>query len=187
MLPAMSTARPGTRAGIQALGLIVAGGLLGLAVNVVRDGGLPLDRPILAAAETDVFACQVPDAVPGIVEPADMSEALSLFTRGAAFVDARGSDAFASGHVAGAFHLQPAGACQEADVLMDRLLAAPAVVVYGAGGEGARALASELAGRGLPRVQVMTEGFDAWLMAGKPAMSGPCHACLGYAYGGSGR
>lgn len=187
MLPAMKTTGSGRIAAAQALILALVGGLVGLGVNGIRTEGLPLDRPVLAQAETDVFACQVPDdAIPGVVAPVDLDGALDLFGRGAAFVDARGPAAFAEGHVAGAWHLEPAGACQEADALMGRLLSAPAVVVYGRAGApaAARTLAAELAGRGVADVRVMEAGFAPWLADGRPAMSGPCQACMGVAYGG---
>lgn len=164
---------------LQALSLAAVGAAGGLLFNGLREGGIPLDRPVLAASGTqDAVSCEAPGAT-GSVSEVDVVWAFALREQGAVFVDARPPGSFADGHVAGAVHLPWRGEAPDAEEIVERLRAAPVVVVYDAEGScfQARHLASVLAGRGIADVRVMLGGFPEWQSRGKPSQSGVCEAC----------
>jgi rhodanese-related sulfurtransferase len=161
----------------QATLLAAVGVAAGLAANGVRADGVPLARPVFAASGAAAGAsCEAPK---GTVRDASVDEACALADAGAAFVDARPAAAFAAGHVAGAIHLPSVGDCPDFEDAIERIRAAPAVVVYDADGSCAlaRHLAGRLVGRGLADVRVMVGGFPGWCAADRPAEAGSCRAC----------
>lgn len=141
--------------------------ILGLAVNaplVVRflKGGL--GQGFLAAK-----------AFPGIIQ-IGLAEAEDLFAGGnGLFVDARPSEEFRAGHIAGARNLPFATADERA--LSDLVSAAgpdKKIVVYCSGGDclSSLGLARLLASRGLKDIRVFPGGWAEWTAAGLPGEKG---------------
>lgn len=157
-----------TKRTVREAGLVVGlSAVLGLAVNaplVVRwlkgdfDGGF-------AAAKT----------YPGVIQ-IGLAEAESLFAEGKGlFVDARPSDEFRAGHIAGARNLPYATAEAAAlEALASAIGPDRTLVVYCSGGDcqSSLGLARLLAGRGLKEVRVFPGGWAEWTAAGLPGETG---------------
>ncbi len=108
---------------------------------------------------------------PGIVQ-IGRTEAEDLFAGGnCLFVDARPSEEYRAGHIAGARNLPFATADER--MLTDLLTSAgpdKQIVVYCSGGDclSSLGLARLLAGRGLKEVRVFPGGWEEWTAAGLP-------------------
>lgn len=158
---------------IRALVLVVAGGVLGFAVNAARPGGVSLQA---FAPPTQCSGAEAAVAAPVEMSPTDAS---ALCGRpDVVIADTRSAAAYAEGHVAGAVHLPcdaNGHAAVEALAHFDR---AQTIIVYGDSSDSARPVAESLAQRhpGV-RVAVLTGGFGAWSSAGLACASGPCDDC----------
>ena len=162
----------------QAAAVAVAGVAVGLAGNALSPRPALPGRPVHAAAESTAGSCQAaPSGQP--IPRVGVDEAKALCAGcAAAFVDARGPEDFAAGHVVGAIHLPPAGHAEEAAALSS-LLARPTVVVYD--GQASCPLAEGVARRiqraGHGDVRVLGGSWAEWLAAGGPGTSGACESC----------
>jgi rhodanese-related sulfurtransferase len=157
-----------TKRTVREAGLIVGlAVVLGLAVNA------PLVRRFLNGDLEDGFLAS--KAFPGIIQ-IGLAEAEDLFAGGKSlFVDARPSDEFRAGHVAGARSLPFATADER--TLADFISAAgpdKEIVVYCSGGDclSSLGLARLLAGRGLKDIRVFQGGWAEWTAAGLPGETG---------------
>jgi rhodanese-related sulfurtransferase len=102
--------------------------------------------------------------------------------------DVRDSAAFASGHVAGAVHIQCSGSRADVEHVRASLVGKDTLVVYGDNEEQAQKVASDLAQR-MNRpdlsVAILAGGWKAWFDAGLACASGPCDDCEGLVSHGS--
>lgn len=157
-----------TKRTVREAGLIVGlAVVLGLAVNaplVLRFLKGDLEEEFLAAK-----------TFPGIIQ-IGLAEAEDLFAGGNGFfVDARPSDEFRAGHIAGARSLPFATAEERA--LADFVSSVgpdKQIVVYCSGGDclSSLGLARLLAGRGLKDIRVFPGGWAEWAAAGLPGEAG---------------
>jgi rhodanese-related sulfurtransferase len=157
-----------TKRTVREAGLIVGlAVVLGLAVNaplVIRFLKGDLEGGFLAAK-----------SFPGIVQ-IGLAEAEDLFASGKGlFVDARPSDEFRAGHIAGGRSLPFATAEERA--LTDFVSSVgpdEQIVVYCSGGDclSSLGLARLLAGRGLKDIRVFPGGWAEWAAAGLPGETG---------------
>lgn len=141
-------------AAVAAVGL----SLLGVAVNAVRPGGIPL----VATEEYEVFVpCPEPMGEVEGVPPGDPR----LGDRRTLVVDARDPAAFAQWHLPGAWPIPFDYLEGVADEVVRRVASSGAaqVVVYGDGDDpdSGREMARELAGRGVRNVFYVMGGFRA--------------------------
>lgn len=142
----------------DAIAIAAASVVLALATNAVRDDGLPL-----VAAEEYQILVPCPEPV-GDVE-AIAAASLSTGGEGALVVDARGAQAFAAWHLAGAWSVPFDFLDPTPDEPVARVARSGArrVVVYGDGAapDSGRELARELAGRGIRNVFYVEGGAFA--------------------------
>ncbi len=141
--------------------------VLGLAVNA------PLVRRWLKGDFDKGFASA--KAYPGVIQ-IGLAEAEDLFAeRKGLFVDARSSEEFRAGHIAGAKSLPFATADEAALaslILEIRLVGAPVIYCSGGDCQSSLGLARLLAGRGLKEVRVFPGGWAEWTAAGLPGETG---------------
>lgn len=168
----------------DALGLLVAGALLGLAGNGFTPRPAPLGAQVVAVAEEPAALCQQPGHVSAIPRISVEDAAPLCVSCSAAFVDARSAAEYESGHVTGAFHLAPGDPPE--DVLW-QLGAYQMIVVYDRDPSCAMAdrVAKGLLARGAKDVRVLTGAWPAWAAAGAPGESGPCAGCGDHARPGA--
>jgi rhodanese-related sulfurtransferase len=141
-----------------AVAIVLVGGALGVFVNAVSSGGIPL----LAS-----------DAAPGT--PIGLAAARRVHqTERATFVDARSRDDYRAGHIAGALNVPFDERAGELDRLRRELPRTRPLVVYCEGGECASALelSAWLAANGWRDVGVLGDGYPAWSAAGFPVTEG---------------
>lgn len=141
-----------------AVAIVLVGGALGVFVNAVSSGGIPL----LAS-----------DAAPGT--PIGLAAARRVHqTERATFVDARPRDAFAAGHIEGALSLSLDERAGELGHLRRELPRTRPLVVYCEGGACTSAfeLSAWLAANGWRDVSVLADGYPAWEAAGFPVTQG---------------
>jgi rhodanese-related sulfurtransferase len=163
----------------RALGLLLAGSALGLAVNAARPDGVRFTRfappTTCGAGETPAAAGVAPvEVLPPTAAVSVCGDAQTLLA------DVRPADEFAQGHVTGAIHLPCASSGAAASAAVERLAGRHTLVVYGDGTEDARQVAEELrrrAARPDVRIVVIEGGFAAWSRAGLACSSGPCAEC----------
>ena len=150
--------------------ILAAGTALGVVANAARPRALALGEAVEAQAAESPQAC-VSSASAARV---DTREAIRLHRENlAAFADVRSADAYASGHVADAFHLP----CRsEAPAWLDRIGRRKSVILYGADDDVER-VAQALTARGTRDVRILDGGFAAWRTADGPAEAGFCDAC----------
>jgi rhodanese-related sulfurtransferase len=157
---------------LRTAALLGAGALVGVAVNVVRPGGVHPDRFEIATT------CTAPHAPIAVLQPAHAAHLCGA--AGVLIADVRSADRFAAGHVAGAIHLP----CAASGDVLGRALGAAAgknnLVVYGETTQDAEAVAASLREK-LPRadlrISVLAGGFSAWDAEGLACSSGPCPDC----------
>ena len=166
----------------QALLVVAVGTALGAGVNAVSRHPTTLLAPVYPTSASGPAACgSSPGAAAarvGTITQADAVVACGACT--AAFVDARGAEDYAHGHLPGALHLPPVGHDQELSVV-EPLRAYDTVVVYdeGAGCALARGVAERLLSMGLHDVRVLEGGWTQWQASGSAAESGACTQCEG--------
>jgi 3-mercaptopyruvate sulfurtransferase SseA len=169
------------RLALHTLALCVASAAVGLAANALSPRTAPLGRPVLPQAESTSGACAAAGgamafaAVPRIT--VDQAKPLCAACS-AAFVDARGEEEFARGHVSGALHLPPGDIPPP---VLEQLRRSPTVVVYDGDPAGAmaEAVAMGLREMGVKDVRVLAGSWADWDAQGGAGASGPCVACSG--------
>ncbi len=164
----------------QLVAILASGAALGLGLNALSPHPAALGTPVYPAAEPGSGTCSVNAAVPTRPTPAmPLREALAACAScTAAFVDARGTAAFAQGHIAGAVHL-PRGNPDELRLAIDRLRSFETIVVYDdeAGCELAQPVVDLLVAAGFPDVRLLDGTWTDWQAAQGPAQAGSCEAC----------
>jgi 3-mercaptopyruvate sulfurtransferase SseA len=156
---------------IQGTLIVLAGSTAGLLLNIVRPDGISLRAPDAGQEAPSDEAC----VAPAVQARITLAEALELYhARQVVFADARVGEEYATGHVAGAFHLpcQPHMPAWPARVGRDAT-----VVIYADERGDADLVAQALIAGGHGDVRVMNEGFAAWQAAGGPSETGTCEIC----------
>lgn len=157
--------------------------LIGVIAGVAHSWATPIRLNPAAPASAPEHAQSAPagGAGPGVASvPAlgldiSVDQSWELFQQGAPFVDARLLEEFEAGHVEGAFWLPSAefmnGHSPEALTLMDK---ASPLVVYCGGGlcDASKNTVVLLQQAGFTRCHIMTEGYPAWVSAGRPVGTG---------------
>ncbi len=145
----------------QALVLGALGMLLGLGVNALRPGGLPLVGTRQGNAGLAVISVD--------------AAAEHFKSGGVLFLDARAQDAYLAGHIPGALNVPPPEAGSALTIIRELSGSRSLLIVY-CDGEGCRLgdqLASMLAELGVSGVAVMPAGWEGWVAAGLPAEALP--------------
>jgi rhodanese-related sulfurtransferase len=141
----------------EAVIILVFSGVVGLAVNFLRDGGIPL------VAEADAFRIRTN------ADFVSTADAWGLYDGGDAFfVDARDAASFDREHIEGALNASPTQA--GVDSLAWIATADPYVITYASQGTQRQAgvLADKLMDAGFSRVLVLVDGIEGWKQAGHP-------------------
>jgi rhodanese-related sulfurtransferase len=167
--PNKSFWQPLRRAGLQALGIIVAAAVLGLLVNALRPQGLELIRT--AASVPPSSDSSHADGA----RPIELAAALEKLNQGTAiFIDARAEDDYRAGHIKTARNLPE----KTLDIWMPEFFNATPpeteLIVYCSGPRCrlAERLAAKLYEFGYPEVYHLTVGWNGWTAAGYPAETG---------------
>ena len=146
-----------------ALAIVIAGAVVGLLVNLLRPGGLAWVarkrdlQPRPASAQASFIS---------------LAEAKAHFdARDALFVDARGPEEYAEGHIPGAVNLMPDDFRATDPSISARLPKGRPIVTYCDGPDCGKSsqLADRLVGAGYSKVSIFVEGWPAWEQAGYPA------------------
>ena len=159
---------------LRATLLCLSGALLGIVANAFTPHPAPLGKSVIATAEQPGAACADPQASVARITVQEAKPLCLACT--AVFVDARSPEEYAAGHVIGAVHLSPG---EPPGQLLERLRAAPAVIVYDRDRDCAAAdrVATRLQGEGVRDVRVLTGAWPEWLAGGGPGESGSCSLC----------
>jgi rhodanese-related sulfurtransferase len=153
---------------LGALAILLASGALGIGVNHWSPRGIP----IFPERTQDEISFDLP---PGLVS-ISLKEALEAFqARSALFVDTRGAEEYAQGHVPGAISLPAREFEERFPYLAEQVELAASVVMYCEGIECGDAVeAAERLFEALGRdVLVFEVGWRAWEEAGYPVAQGP--------------
>lgn len=141
----------------EALIILVLASAIGLVVNFLRDGGIPL------VAEADAFRIRTN------ADFVSTADAWALYDAGNAFfVDARDATFFGREHIEGALNASPTQA--GVDSLAWIAAADPYVITYASDASQRQAgvLADKLMGAGFTKVLVLVDGIEGWKRAGHP-------------------
>jgi rhodanese-related sulfurtransferase len=116
-------------------------------------------------------------AVPDSRDPVEIhtADAHRFHAAGAAlFIDARGADEYAAGHIAGAVSVPFDEAFKDPKLVSAVDARGKPIIVYCSGGdcEASKNLAYSLLGAGKKKVLVFTDGMPAWESAGYPVTKG---------------
>lgn len=148
----------------QSAAILIAGAALGLVVNTVRPGGIPLLGSWTPAEQ--VRSSGLPDTT---VISLDEAQVL-FFTQRAIFVDARAEPLYREGHIQGAVNLPWEDFDQRvADFLQQ--VPRDAVLITYCDGEGcslSKELAIALLASGYPNVHILVNGWSLWIEANLP-------------------
>ncbi len=153
---------------LQAIGIIIISGTLGIAVNVFRADGIPL----VERWQEKVFNEQLTGGLPAI----SVKQAKKAYESGEAlFVDARDPDFYKLGHIPGAVSLPVRNFDLVFPNIRERLLAAPRIITYcdTANCETSVELSEKLLFAGLARVEIFTGGIQQWKAERQPVEVGP--------------
>ena len=153
---------------LQALGIIIVSGLIGIGVNAFRADGIPL----VEHWQEKVLNEQLAGGLPAV----SLKQAKEFFANGEAlFVDARDPDFYELGHIPGAVNLPVSDFDSVFPKLKEQLLEAPRVIVYcdGASCEMSVDLTEKLLLAGLPNVEIFTGGIQQWEATGQQMEEGP--------------
>ena len=151
---------------LQAFGIILLSGTIGLAVNGFRPGGIPW----VENWQEKILNEQLTGGLPAV----SLKEAREAYEEGyALFVDARDPDFFKAGHIPGAVNLPVKNFARVFPTLNERLLAAPRIITYcdGASCDLSVELTEKLLFAGLEQVEIFTGGIQQWKAAGQPVDS----------------
>ena len=147
----------------QGIWLCCLGVVLAVGFNSIRvSGSLP-------------WAGTRPSASADGIAEISLREAWSSYQEGTVlFVDARDPLSFKQGHIKGAWNVPPGEAGRSLDEIRILAQAGLVVIVYcdGAACPLGPALAQTLQQRGVPSVQVITDGWRQWQKAGYPVEGG---------------
>jgi len=165
----------------QLLAILASGSALGLGLNALSPHPVALSVPVYPAAEPGSGTCSADAGAQQARRTPTMPlrEALTACAGcTAAFVDARGTAAFAQGHIAGAIHL-PRGDVDELRQAIERLRTFATIVVYDdeAGCQLAQPVVDLLVGAGFTDVRLLEGTWSDWQAAQGPAQAGACEAC----------
>jgi len=183
---------PARRLGLEALRVLVAGGLFALLANQLSPVGLKLARDYFPKAPPATNQPAVlqpsPSASPEVrlhakgLQTLPRETVVQLFSspeyaaEQVIFVDARNDDHYQAGHIPGAFafdHYRPESSIA---TVLPACAAAGRVVVYCTGGdcEDSEFAAIALAGSGVPRERlfIFLGGITDWQAAGQPVETG---------------
>jgi rhodanese-related sulfurtransferase len=153
---------------LEAAAVVFFSTVLGISVHVLRAGGpgALLWRPADPAP---------PEAVESGIPDLTVDEAVAMQrAKKALFVDARGGEAYAKGHIAGARNL-PVKTFDEAfGSFFETVDPESTLITYcdGAGCPLALELAEKLEAMGYKRVYHLAEGWEAWTERGLPTEEG---------------
>lgn len=156
------------RSVLQAIGIIIISGMLGIAVNVFRADGIP----VVERWQEKVLNEQVTGGLPVI----SVKQAKKAYESGEAlFVDARDPDFYKLGHIPGAVSLPVRNFDLVFPNIRERLLAAPRIITYcdTANCETSVELSEKLLFAGLARVEIFTGGIQQWKAERQPVEVGP--------------
>ncbi len=155
------------RAGLQSLIIIVAGALIGLAINQFRPGGLPIPGDWSTAA-------QLQSPRTGKSMAVSLDEAILLFcNHQAAFLDARSEDGYRDGHIEGAINLPWLEFENRHEAIMAQISPDQPIITY-CDGEAcglSKELALALKAKGYTDVRVLSNGWSLWVEARLPVES----------------
>jgi rhodanese-related sulfurtransferase len=147
---------------IQAMLIGIASVLLALAVNAVRNDGLPLINRVVTRlpSEVDMSSSNAPSVI-------SLKDAFRMLNeKKAVFLDARDLNEFRKYHVPGAIHIEPGkGGTDKVKAVRTGLFIA---YCYGPGCPLAEELAAELRAKGVKNITVMPEGWEGWAGASYP-------------------
>ena len=152
---------------VQAFGIILISGTIGLAVNGLRPDGIPW----VENWQEKVLNEQLTGGRPAVT----LKEAREAYEGGhALFVDARDSDFFKIGHIPGALNLPVKDFDKVFPTLKEQLLTAPRIITYcdGANCEMSVELTEKLLFAGLEYVEIFTGGIQQWKAAGQHVVFG---------------
>lgn len=153
---------------LQAIGIIIISGMLGIAVNVFRADGIPL----VEHWQEKVFNEQLTGGLPAI----SVKQAKEAYESGEAlFVDARDPDFYKLGHIPGAVSLPVRNFDLVFPNIRERLLAVPRIITYcdAPNCETSVELSEKLLFAGLARVEIFTGGIQQWKAERQPVEVGP--------------
>jgi 3-mercaptopyruvate sulfurtransferase SseA len=155
----------------QAGMILILAATLGMLVNQVRPGELPL-----WVKKGSVK--QVPDVEPPLLITLHEAEARYL-RHSALFLDARSPEVYRQAHILGARNLPWESFEKDIDAVMAGIPRDRFIIAYGDGVtlSVSGALASALASRGYKEVRVLVNGWNLWLADELPIESGaPAHS-----------
>ena len=151
---------------LQAIGIIIISGALGIIVNEFRANGIPL----VEQWQVKVLNEQLTGGLPAV----SFRQAKEAYERGGAlFVDARDPDFYNQEHIPGAINL-PVGDYELVfPELQEELMAASRVITYcdNVGCDTSAELCEKLLFAGLDRVEIFPGGIEQWKRAGQPVVS----------------
>ncbi len=141
-----------------AAAIVAVGAVLGLLVNAVSSAGIPL-----------IGKTAAPGRGIGLAAAREIYRA-----HGVTFIDARGREAYLTGHITGALSVPLTQRARQLDQLRRELPRTRTLVVYCDGGActSASALSAWLVAQGWRDVRVLNPGFPVWAAAGFPIASG---------------
>ena len=145
----------------RALGIVLLGAGLGLAVNQFSARGIPLVAPPKPAAAMEAF-------IP-------LDQAKQLWNQGTAFfLDAREPGDYAAGHIGNAFNLPAQSFAQHFGELAPLLAPESLLVLYCDGRECelSHRLRESLRPLGYTNTHLLFNGWTAWRKAGLPTATG---------------
>jgi rhodanese-related sulfurtransferase len=148
----------------QSGAILLAAVVLGLIVNTVRPGGLPLIGKWAPAEQ--VKAGGLPEST---VISLDEAQVL-FFGEQAVFIDARPEPLYREGHIEGALSLPWDDYDQRADAVLQHLPRETVLITY-CDGEGcslSKELAIALLVGGYKNVRILVNGWSLWLQANLP-------------------
>jgi rhodanese-related sulfurtransferase len=152
---------------VQSGSILLLSAILGLSVNHLRPGSLPLVADWSPEAQLQL------DSGDSLMVPLDEAEAV-FFAHGAVFLDARSRELFEEGHIEGALNLPWDDFDQRFDGAMSGIPRETPIVTY-CDGEGcglSRELAVALLGKGYLNVRVLVNGWTLWQEKGLPTARG---------------
>ncbi len=153
---------------LQAFGIIIVSGLVGIGVNVFRADGIPL----VERWQEKVLNEKLVGGLPTV----SLERAKEAFANGEAlFVDARDPDFYELAHIPGAMNLPVRDFDLVFPKLRERLFEAGRLITYcdGANCDMSVELTEKLLFQGLNHVEIFTGGMQQWEATGQPVEGGP--------------
>jgi rhodanese-related sulfurtransferase len=151
---------------LQAIGIIIISGVLGITVNEFRAHGIPL----VEKWQEKVLNEQLTGGLPAL----SFKQVKEAYDRGSAlFVDARDPDFYHQGHIPGAVNLPVREYELVFPVLQEELMAASRVITYcdNVTCDTSVELCEKLLFAGLDRVEIFPGGIEQWKDEGQPVVS----------------